>query len=204
MKKIAMALALLAALGTAAICAAPPKVDYAALGKENTPENSVVMIFVGVQRNFDLMQLNPKFPADHICVEKASGCTTPMRPGSFYMVDEISYRTTAEFGSPSLARSLPLPYLNGKEPEYFGPGTRIAVPEKPGLYISYMVMDAEDLERLKKIGFKFIGAATSVEELKKSSIDRFFIKNILKKAAAKYAGTPWEDEINKSLKEWEK
>ena len=42
---------IIAVMSLSAVCfmvfAAKPKVDYAALGTENTPENSVVMIFAG-------------------------------------------------------------------------------------------------------------------------------------------------------------
>lgn len=182
--------------------AEPPKVDYAALGNENTPDNSVVMIFVGLQKNFDMIQLNPKFGPDKIRVEKASGVTTPMKPGSYYMVDEMFIDKTAKSGSPCLSKDLPLPYLNGEEPFYFGTGSRIMVPSKAGLYISYMLMDEGDIKLQEKLGVTFIGAATSVEDLQNSKVDSFFIRKILKKAAEQYAGTPWEKVINDSIEEW--
>ena len=64
---------IIAGLFASAMCfsffAASPKIDYVKLGTENTPENSVVMIFAGYNE-FAVRQINPEFPVNKFEVKE--------------------------------------------------------------------------------------------------------------------------------------
>ena len=183
------------------------KVDYQARAQESTPENSVVMIFMGIQSgmDYDLSQINPNFKPNWIPIDDSRYVTTPMEPGSCYIVNRLTKDLRGYErrygGLPSLTDSLPFAYLNEKAPKHFGAGTKILVPDEPGFYIQWLFID---VQKMKDDGRIVIGkAADSVDDYKNSAIGRFYVRGRLKKAAKKYAGTAWEAVINKELEEWQ-
>lgn len=172
--------------------AAAPKVDYAALCEKFTPENSVVMIFFQ-QNDFDMFQMNPEYAQNVINLKQSEGCTTPMEPGSNYLifVKDVA-GSTNWIGTPSIVDSLPLPYLNYNKKTFYS-GSRLTVPDKPGLYLQFFAI--ENVEKSQN---------ATLEDYKKSKIARNFILSRLKKTAKLYAGTAWEPLINEHIEEWSK
>lgn len=172
--------------------AAAPKVDYAALSEKFTPENSVVMIFFQ-QNDFDMYQMNPEYAQNKIVLKQSDGCTTPMEPGSNYLifVKDVT-GSTNWIGTPSIPATLPLPYLNYAKSTFFS-GSRITVPTKPGLYLQFFAIENDEKSQ-----------NATLEDYKKSKIARNFILSRLKKTAKLYAGTAWEPLINEHVEEWSK
>ncbi len=199
--KIVKSLAAILAVSLILIGCASTKVDYAAKAEKNTPENSVLMVFVGLGTRYELSQINPDFPAECIPINEVNCFTTPMKPGSCYLVHKlVANENSSWYGITSMTGSLPFTYLNGSEPKNFGRGSRIVVPKKTGIQMNYLLID---VEALKASGAMVIGKpAATVEEFQKSSLGRRQIRKALKNAAKQYAGTAWEDEINKELEEW--
>ncbi len=172
--------------------AAAPKVNYAALSEEYTPENSVVMIFMQ-QNDFEMYQINPDFDQNQISIKQSEGCTTPMQPDSTYLILMNSVAgNTNWYGTPSIVGSLPLPYLNYTG-STFKSGYKLTIPSKPGLYIQYFGLEGND-----------DSMNATKEDYKKSTIARNFILSRLKKSAKLYAGTAWEALINEEMEEWKK
>lgn len=200
-KRVGLAAALCATLfAFSTVGCASTKVDYMAESAEKTPENSVLMIFIG-QASFDLYQMNPAFEPDKIPVVEASGCTTPMQPGSCYIVTEQDDRMKMKWlGAASVPDSLPLSYLNAAQTDSFTIGRKIIVPEKPGLYVEYLMVD---VEKAKENGAIVIGGQyNTVEKWKESGFIRRFVRRRLEKSAKAYAGTAWEPLIREQIEEW--
>ena len=83
MKNFLKAITVLAVTAIVCTSCASTKVDYLAESEEKTPENSVVMIFVGLYNgDYNFVQLNPEFEPDWIEFSYARPWTTPMAPGS--------------------------------------------------------------------------------------------------------------------------
>lgn len=180
--------------------AADTKLDYSALGTEFTPENSVVILYVGFQfsDSSEFYQINPDYPPNHFRWEEKSGCTAPMVPGSCYIKAQADVEKGSWAGSPSIAYSLPIVYLNKEPTEKWVNGIRITVPSKPGLYVSYAQLDMEALK-----GSIVIGNPTNdTNEWKKSKFACNYIQKYFKNCAKIYEGTPWEPLINEYVKEW--
>lgn len=201
MKSLKKIIAILFIFAISFTAFAAPKVNYAELSKENTPENSVVMIFVGYG-DFDLYQINPEYPANYCSVKQSSGCTTPLAPGSCYINCVPDITKTSWLGAPSITDSLPLAYLNAPQTDKFRRGVRISVPTEPGLYVYYVQMD---IDAIKESGAIVIGKMTNdIEERKQSSMYRNAYLKIFKNCAKLYAGTDWEPLINEYVEEWTK
>ena len=176
--------------------AADSKVDYVALGTEFTPENSVVMIFVGYYGNSDFYQINPEFPPNHFQVKEASGCTVPLVPGSCY-VKASSDMSGSWTGSPSIVYSLPIIYLNKEQDDKWQLGLKVTVPSEPGLYVYYAHLD---MESMKDRAYIMIGDPDADPHE-----SRFICNRMVKyfqNSAKLYEGTPWEPLINEYVKEW--
>lgn len=182
---------------------ATTKIDYAAMAEEHTPENSVVLIYLN-QGDYDLVQINPEFPADRFTVNDEAGCTKPLAPGSCYFktIIDDTIEDFAWTGTPCIGDSLPLVNLNTTQTEKFTRGRRITVPSKPGLYVYY---PQYDIDAIKNSNTIVIGKLTNdIEEWKKSSITRNAMRKRLQKCAELYAGTAWEPLIQKYVEEWTK
>ena len=198
---------MIAGLFASAMCfsffAASSKIDYVKLGTENTPENSVVMIFAGYNE-FAVRQINPEFPVNKFKVKEDSGCTPPLVPGSCYMIH--SYDVPVKGKAPGLPCMgyLWTISLNAKEPEHFGYGTKISVPTEPGLYVYYVQYDIDAIKDSNRIIIGNVDNMNDLDAWKKSSVVRNKMKKIFEKSAKLYAGTEWEELINEYVKEWSK
>lgn len=198
-----------------------PKIAKFEVDENSTPDKAVVILFVG-ELCFDLVQINPDYPQNTISVDLRTCITSPMIPGSTYI---ISYnypksRFAASlyapiYGAPALLGitnsgisgrvsidgTLPLAFLNSDETPNINWGRKITVPKEPGFYIDFL--DIIKLNRKQYI--------KEAEEIKKARVDGE-ISPLLKKKAVKqlkkavqaYAGTPWESIINEKIQELSK
>lgn len=154
---------------------AAPKTDYLALGTESTPENSVVLIYMGDSSTL-YFQVNPEFKHNTIDATSRIYCTVPLEPGSCYiknMVDTLMY-TAGALSVPSEVSFIH--YLNSSNIT-----SRIVIPTKPGLYL----FDGKDY-------FSEADQDEIFEKLTKSRTDRKAFKSLVNKAAKLYEGTDWE------------
>ena len=198
---------IIAVMAFSAVCvmvfAASKKIDYAALGTENTPDNSVVMIFAGYD-DFAVRQINPKFPVNKFEVKADACCTPPVVPGSCYMIHSFETPLKGKhWGLPCMGYAWTVS-LNAKQPEHFGYGTKISVPTKPGLYVYYVQYDVDAIKNSGGIVIGNLDKMNDLDAWKESSIVRNKMKRIFEKSAKNYAGTAWEPLINEYVKEWSK
>ena len=184
---------------------ATTKIDYAAMSQELTPENSVVLIYPEPNElDYDLVQINPDYPADRFTVLNDAGCTKPLVPGSCYFKafnDDMIERDYCA-GTPCIADSMPLSYLNAEQTKKISVGRKIVVPSKPGLYVCYPQYDIDAIQESDAV---VIGKLSNdIEEWKKSSLVRYVYRKRFQKCAKLYAGTAWEPLIQKYVEEWSK
>lgn len=163
------------------VFSAVPKVDYAEKTKDNTPENSVVIILLSQVYDAILVQVNPNFPHDKIVIPESTMFTPPLKPGSSYIrtIDEKQVKTIAA----PCTQIYDLGFLNYEKAESIY-GRKIRVPIKPGLYFAYYTVEGMKIAETHEI-------------------DSNTLKKI-QKAAKVYAGTSWETCINKKLEEMSK